>query len=137
MKKKRDVPKPSELNAAQKALIYTVMFDHGIIPLENPVHNMNVPASQLSQSERSTAKRKFRKLWRKCMNIKIKNFVSNKNEADVPLHFREKYLKERLGVGKYNPSKVEKLTRKKMVLATLWNKEILPKLKNIENMSLF
>lgn len=121
---------PTQFNSLDKALIYSTMFELGVIPMENPVHDMNIPLQNLSPEDVLRIKRKFRKLWRKCLKNKIKNFFASNGK--IPPWIREKYFKTALGFGKNNPSKIEKLSRKRLVLDHIWKQKILPTLEKID-----
>jgi hypothetical protein len=110
------------LRPVDKVMIHSVMFDLGIIPIEDTYDDMQRVLNQLSPKDSTKMKRKFRKLWRKTL-CKIKN--ANKNKHD--------FVKRKLGVGKKTPNKHEKFERKKLVYESLWKEQIAPKLFNFEN----
>lgn len=126
--KKRSVPtRRDALRPVDKAFIHSVMFDLGIVPIEDPVLDMRVPIKQLTAEEARVVKRKFRKLWRKCMKKKIGNPTGKGGE------YRESSTKRDLGVGKKVPSRRERLERKRMVFNQIWNDVIVPMLTKFEN----
>lgn len=124
--KKRPVPKNrNELRPVDRAFIHAVMFELGVLPIEDPVLDMRRPLKALSADEARVIKRKFRKLWRKAMRREVGR---GKNSAQ-----RSSALGNKLGVGKHVPSRTERLERKRLVFAQLWNDYIVPMLQRFEN----
>jgi hypothetical protein len=127
----------SELRPVDKAFIHSVMFEMGILPIEDPILDMRVPLRTLSREEARVIKRKFRKLWRKFMKLK----VIRKKHGDDTAPAQQKVLGDstqrralrRFGVGKHVPSRAERLERKRLVYEHLWNTIIVPMLQRFEN----
>lgn len=115
-----------ELRDVDKFLIQTVMFQHGIIPMEKTKFDMRRALEQLPKDEARALKRKFRKMWRKAMREEIGNGAKTKDA-------RERSLKYKLGVGKRVPSRDEKNARKELVFNLLWDDVIEPLVKKFEN----
>jgi hypothetical protein len=109
-----------------RAFIYAVMFQLGILPMENVKNDMRVPLNQLPAEESRALKRKFRKLWRKAMRAEIHNCLQKRE-----LH--ELIAKKKYGVGKQNATRLQKNARKQLVFSVLWNDYIEPTLKKFEN----
>jgi hypothetical protein len=126
--KKRPVPKSrDDLRPVDKAFIHSIMFEMGVLPIEDPTLDMRVPLRQMTPEESRVIKRKFRKLWRKCMRQEIGN--PNGKLAET----RALVAKKQLGVGKHVPSRAERLERKRLVLKRIWNECIVPMLVKFEN----
>lgn len=118
--------KPREnLRDVDRALIHSVMFQMGILPMEKTDLDMRRALAQLSPEEARTLKRKFRKLWRKAMRANVGN-----GKTRVA---KEQSAKATLGVGKHVPSRAERNARKKLVFDSLWESVIEPLVKNFEN----
>lgn len=128
--KTREPPRSrDDLRPVDKAFIHTVMFEMGVLPIEDPTLDMRVPLKQLTPEEARVLKRKFRKLWRKCMKAQLADGgVSGKAAKS-----REDQAKAKLGVGKHVPSRAERLARKRLVYERVWNEVIVPMLIRFEN----
>jgi len=120
------------------------MFSLGILPIEDPTLDMRVPLRQVTPEEARVIKRKFRKVWRKCMKEKLgtsKMPVSSKKvkasagitHVEAERNARTAMVTNKLGLGKHVPSRQERLERKRLVYEHLWEKEIVPKLIRFEN----
>lgn len=114
--------KQSNLRDVDKAFIYYVMFEKGIVPMENPSMDMTRALKDISPEEARTFKRKFRKVWRKAW----KKVIEQGNKHAV------KYQTAALGVGKKSPTRAEKLARKSMVFNLVWQDQIKPMLAEFE-----
>ncbi len=114
-----------KLRPVDKAFIHSVMFELGILPIEDPTLDMRVPLRQLSPEEARVVKRKFRKMWRKCMKAQVGN-PKGKHDA-------VKAIQTKLGVGKHVPSRHERLERKRLVYNRIWEEVIGPMLIKFEN----
>lgn len=114
-----------ELRDIDRAVIQAVMFENGIIPMENTLIDMRRPLKQLPPAEARAAKRKFRKLWRKA----AKATVGNGKTRSV----KEEAQNRELGVGKHVPSRAERNARKQLVFDQMWNNTIGPIIENFEN----
>lgn len=118
--------KPREvLRAVDRAIIQSVMFQCGILPMEKTDLDMRRALQQLNPEEARTLKRKFRKLWRKAMRAQVGNGKSKE--------VREDAAKRKLGVGKHVPSRAERTERKKLVFNLLWEQVIEPLITKFEN----
>ena len=127
-KKKRSPPKNrEELRPVDKAFIHNVMFEMGILPIEDPTLDMRVPLRQLPPEEARVIKRKFRKLWRKYMRAEVGNPTSKQAEV------KTKAAEQKFGVKKPVPSRHERLARKRLVYEHVWNEFIVPMLVKFEN----
>jgi hypothetical protein len=147
--KKRNPPRSrADLRAVDKAFIHSVMFERGILPIEDPTLDMRVPLRQVTPEEARFIKRKFRKLWRKCMKEKIgTNKIPSpskaktsgvehdqaRSENEKVSAARANMITNKLGLGKHVPSRAERLERKRLVYEHLWEKEIVPRLVRFEN----
>jgi len=119
--------KPREnLREVDRALIHSVMFQLGILPMEKTDLDMRRPLQQLSAEESRVLKRKFRKLWRKAMRAEIGNGQRTKAAREIS-------AKQKYGVGKHVPSRQERNNRKQLVFDLLWEDVIEPMVKNFEN----
>lgn len=130
MSKHKHKPPPATkeaLRPVDKAFIHSIMFEMGVLPIEDPRLDMNVPLRQLSAEEARLLKRKFRKLWRKYMRENMGDPNAKNAQA------RDNFVKIRLGVGKQVPSRAERLERKKLVYTKVWNDLIAPLLVKFEN----
>lgn len=118
--------KPREnLRDVDRALIQTVMFQCGILPMEKTDLDMRRALSQLPPEEARVLKRKFRKLWRKAMRADVGN--GNARSA------REKAATDKFGIGKHVPSRSERNARKKLVFDKLWESVIEPLVKKFDD----
>lgn len=113
------------LRDVDKAFISTVMFELGIIPIEDPNLDMRVPLKQLSPDEARVLKRKFRKLWRK--------YMKRMATAQVNNVARVKLIRGKFGAGKTVPSRDERRQRKRVVYEHVWNDHIAPMLAQFED----
>lgn len=123
-KTKRPIPKSENFRAVEKALIQSVMFENGILPMEKTTLDMRRALAQLSADEARLIKRKFRKMWRKAMRAEL--------AETRPSEARTTMLKSSLGVGKHVPSRSERNARKTLVFKFLWNDVISPLVENFE-----
>jgi len=64
-----------DLKEVERALVHSVMFSAGILPMEKTTLDMRRALQQLPPEEARALKRKFRKLWRKA----AKKPVTGKN----------------------------------------------------------
>ena len=115
-----------ELRDVDRALISSVMFQLGILPMERTDLDMRRALTQLQPEEARTLKRKFRKLWRKAMRAEVGNGPKTRTS-------KTEAAKKRLGVGKHVPSRAERNARKQLVFDVLWKNAIEPMLKRFEN----
>jgi hypothetical protein len=90
----------------ERALLHTLMFKAGLIPIDASHHDMRRALNQLPHDEARAVKRKFRKAWRKL----VKSLTSKVTSK------RKKILEEVYGVGKKNPSRSARQARKQAVL---------------------
>lgn len=126
--KQRPAPRSrKELRPVDKAFIHTVMFELGILPIEDPDLDMRVPLRQLTHEEARVVKRKFRKLWRKLVRERAVR-VRDVGGAGMQLAVQKKY-----GWGRRQPSRAEKLARKRLVYEQIWEHVIVPMLQKFEN----
>jgi len=121
------------LRAVDRAFIHNIMFELGIIPIEDWRLDMRVPLKQLTQEEQRVAKRKFRKLWRKYLKRSINGTNGGGNE--FLRESRVKHVKKRFGLGKKIPSHSEKAERKRIVFESVWNDRIAALIHGFENPS--
>lgn len=119
-------PKSREtMRAVDKAFIHSVMFELGILPIEDPSFDMRRPQSTLTKEEARVLTRKFRKLWRKYMRQQ----VSGGKASDGKL----KAVNREFGVGKLTVAKRERLARKRLVYESIWAEYIAPMIQRFEN----
>lgn len=123
-KSQKPIPKDDKLRAVEKALIQSVMFENGILPMEKTTLDMRRALSQLSPEESRQFKRKFRKMWRKAMRAQGDTTPAGTNKATR--------LKADLGVGKHVPSRAERNARKTLVFTYLWREVIEPLVERFE-----
>lgn len=135
MTKTKHRPPPQsreELRPVDKAFIHTVMFELGILPIEDPVLDMRVPLRQLTLEDARVFKRKFRKLWRKlARNLVVR--AEAEGENDTKKQWAVWAVKKKYGMGKQQPSRAEKLARKRLVYEQIWERVIVPMLQKFEN----
>lgn len=108
-----------------RTFIQYVMLNLGILPIENPKHDMRRGLRQLPPEEARVMKRKFRKLWRKMMRAQL-------NDGNHRRLQREN-IKTKFGVGKRVPSRNASTARKILVFTQLWESHIEPMIMNFEN----
>jgi len=122
------VTKPKQqLRDVDRAFIYSVMFELGILPMEKTTLDMQRALKQLSPEEACQLKRKFRKLWRKAMKKEVGDPKGKRAKT------REDAAKSRLGVGKPVPSRAELNARKQLVFDQVWREIIAPLVENFES----
>jgi hypothetical protein len=111
-----------ELTEVDRALVMTVMFGKGILPMEKTTLDMRRALEQLPPEEARKLRRKFRKAWRKAMKETV-------SAADTPrAKAQREGAKKVLGVGKHVPSRQERNARKQLVFDQMWEKHVLPML---------
>lgn len=116
-----------QLRDVDRAFIYSVMFELGILPMEKTTLDMQRALKQLTPEEARQLKRKFRKLWRKAMKKEVGDPKGKRATA------REEAAKSRLGVGKAVPSRAERNARKQLVFDQVWKEIIAPLVDNFES----
>jgi len=104
------------LNDAQRMFIHTVMFQEGIVPMEDPAMDVRRALEDLSPEDARKLKRKFRKLWRKQMR-KEQSKVPDTRKAHVAQGFVQPATR---------PTRRQKLARKKSVHAELMKTKVDP-----------
>ena len=109
------------MRPVDKAFIHGVMFQLGIVPIEEPGLDMRMPLKELTPEDARVLKRKFRKLWRKYM----KELAKSENHPGR--------AKVRYGMGKPVPSRKERLERKTLVYNRVWEEYIVPMLNKFES----
>lgn len=117
----------ADMRPVDKAFIHSVMFELGILPIEDPTLDMRVPLRTIDPAEARVIKRKFRKMWRKLMKAQLGH--PNEKQAEA----KTKAAHQRLGVGKHVPSRAERLERKRLVYERIWNEYIVPMLVKFED----
>lgn len=95
----------------------------GIVPITNPVHDVNRILAGVDPAEARKMKRKFRKLWRMVAN-RTHGLTSHVKISPGDLR-RHKRL---VGLGKETPTKADKRNRKGMVVTFVRYVEV-PRLK--------
>jgi len=110
------------LRDVDRAIIHTVMFDQGIIPMERVDNDMRRVLAQLPPGEARALRRKFRKLWRRA----LKQLTQGASERNA------KRIETLHGVGKSTPSRAEFNARKQLVFDRLWSDHIEPMIRNFE-----
>ena len=116
--------KPKTLRDVDRALIQTVMFQAGILPMEKTDLDMRRLLQQLPPDEARILRRKFRKMWRKAMADSV---------GETPKTGSEEQAKKTLGVGKQVPSRAERNARKQLVFDRIWRDIIAPLVKVFDN----
>lgn len=116
--------KRTTLRDVDRAFIYHVMFQAGIVPMETPDMDMTRPLKDISPEEARVFKRKFRKVWRKLAKKQLA-------EKNAPKSLKDR-TKKHLGIGSKSPSRAEKLARKQMVFEQFWREQVAPLLKDFE-----
>lgn len=116
--------KRTSLRDVDRAFIYHVMFEAGIVPMETPDMDMTRPLKDTSPEEARVLKRKFRKVWRRL----VKKQLAAKS---TPKSLKDR-TKKNLGVGNKTPSRAEKLARKAMVFEEFWRTKVQPMLQDFE-----
>lgn len=96
------------MNDFEKAILYHIAFDAGILPIEDINTDINRSLSSVSPEEARVFKRKFRKIWRKA----IKKML---NDNKTSKHTRA-YIQEQSGLGSKGPSRSQKRYRKSIIL---------------------
>lgn len=109
------------LRDVDRAVLQSVMFAQGILPMETVTLDMRRALNQLPLNEARMLARKFRKLWRKAMRAK---------EESNPIGHA--HVRTQLGVGNQQHSREELNARKKLVFDQLWRDHVAPLLRNFE-----
>jgi hypothetical protein len=89
---------PSYRNELERFLTHMIMWEMGIVPLDELEGGVDKILVQMSPEDEKSARRKFRKIWRNLSKSGNKNF--------------QKYT---LGRGSNSPTPWQKLSRKRMV----------------------
>lgn len=95
-------------------LMESVFHEAGLVPIKTIHHDYNRILSDLSPDEARTARRKFRKMWRRTASQLIKKKVASR------------YIKQTLGIGSERPTRSQKNTRKTIVLGHVLDKVVVP-----------
>lgn len=101
-------------------LIETISHQLGIVPIKTIHHDYEKILTSLPPDEARVSKRKFRKLWRKCM----KGLKEEKRISPT-------YLVRSLGSGAKVPTRTQKNTRKAIVAGHILNKLVAPMRSNL------
>ena len=127
---KHSIPSTAaELRSVDKFFIHQTMFDLGIIPMEDASLDMRRPLNALPPEEARIAKRKFRKLWRKCMRRGYNTSSIGAARSAVEKKKANVYF----GVGNKAVSKHASRRRKQLVFDFVWKEYIVSALENFEN----
>lgn len=124
-KSKKVKPPRTVLREVDRAIIQAVMFNRGIVPMEQTTFDMRRALAQLPPEEARVLKRKFRKEWRRALKSMNTTPSRSTHQADAD--------KRRLGVGKTVPSRSERNARKQLVFNELWQTIICQLIENFEN----
>jgi hypothetical protein len=128
------------MRPVDKAFVQSVMFELGVIPIQEIAHDMRVPLKQLDPVEARVLKRKFRKLWRKYSGIigsanvvAAANSPLKKDYSPSGDHVK-KLIRDRklMGAGKRIPSREERQERKRLVYTRIWHDIVSPMLDRFE-----
>ena len=120
-------PPRKNLRDVDRAIITAVMFEQGIVPMEQTTLDMRRVLEQLPPEEARKMRRKFRKLWRRAMEAEAG--PPGKDKPTV----RETRAKAHYGAGKVIPSRSERNARKQLVFSSLWRDCIEPLIRSFEN----
>lgn len=97
------------MSDAERMFVHTVMFQAGIVPMENAAMDVRRALQDVDPDAARKLKRKFRKLWRKAMRAKL---VSN------PIRRAEVVIDSVTKKGA-PPTRRQKLHRKQIVTEAL------------------
>ncbi len=130
----RPAPKSlKDMRPVDRVFIHNVMFELGIIPIEDPTFDMRRPTRDtLSKDETRVLNRKFRKLWRKYMRQQVVEETAKTANA-TSKDARAAAIKKNLGVNKLVASRHDKSERKRLVYEKIWAEYIVPMLEKFEN----
>ncbi len=109
-----------KMKETERAILVTAMFNAGIIPIEETPHDMTRVLSQLPIEDARKLKRKFRKVWRKL--AKAEQLKQNQGKS------KKVQIGSQYGKNKLNPSRRERLERKRLVQAHFYNDVVKPAL---------
>lgn len=90
----------------ERAVLTALMFERGLIPIDNTSHDMSRALDQLTPEDARKLKRKFRKVWRR---------LARQEALKMGRKEPETWMKQRYGAGKTNPSRVDREARKRAV----------------------
>ncbi len=124
---------PKHLKETERAVLMTVMFQAGILPLEDAQHDQRRVLEQMDPAEARKLKRKFRKVWRKLAKQEGIKSASKTVAAATDLKTRQNsYMERQYGKGKNNPSRHERQQRKKLVQEHFYGELVRPILDRFE-----
>lgn len=113
----------NNLKDHERAVLSAVMFDDGIVPIDNPTHDIGRALTSLPKDDARTMKRKFRKKWRKLAKAEAHKVNAKKPEI---------WLNNRFGAGKSNPSRQDRAARKQIVQKHFYENLVRPILDQFE-----
>lgn len=106
----------------ERVIMTTLMFNRGLIPIENTMHDVGRVLKQLPATDALKAKRKFRKEWRKLAKKRAKAMKNG-----------EKRTSRMYGIGNKNPTRWEREARKRLVVTHLYEEIAKPIIDRFEN----
>lgn len=118
-----DVLTMNKLKDHERAVLSAVMFDEGMVPIDNPTHDIGRALATLPNDDARTMKRKFRKAWRKLAKAEARQMNAKKPEI---------WMGNRFGAGKTNPSRQDRAARKQIVQHHFYEKLVRPILDQFE-----
>ena len=113
----------------ERAVMSASMFEEGLLPIDNISHDMRRALDQLPKDEARKLKRRFRKVWRKLAKAEAQKISSNSRTTAS----KDTLLRARFGVGKSNPSRLDRENRKRLVQEAFYNNVVRPVLEKFEN----
>ena len=123
----------SEMSPIEKMFVQSVMFEHGIVPIENIRFDVSRALAATSPEEARILRRKFRKMWRKlARESKTNQLKFGRGRTDAEQKLIQSQIDKRLGVGKRTPTKQERTERKRLVFNEVWNNEVCPMISKFE-----
>jgi hypothetical protein len=113
----------TKLKDHERAVLSAIMFDNGMVPINNPTDDIGRALSSLPKDDARAMKRKFRKQWRKLARHEARRLNVKKPEV---------LLANRFGMSKSNPSRQDRLARKQLVQQHFYEKLVRPILDQFE-----
>lgn len=110
----------------ERAVLSAVMFEAGVVPIDNTNHDMRRGLKELPPDDARALKRKFRKVWRKLAKEEARKMGKPAAQA-------QSWLTNRYGAGKSNPSRSDKEARKRIVQKHFYENFVRPILDKFES----
>jgi len=127
-------------DTVKQALIYSVMFRYGIIPMEDPYGSVIDSVANTDPVIARQMKRRFRKVWRRMCAAELKRawrLGHETSRSDADKEDEKKFVKREMirqcGLGQLQPSPKQLAYRRELVYAYMIRVYVFPILRQIKN----